>query len=111
MAEKVEENKRVKVTDRSVGTSQLFKNNKLIPTVGAGGQFTVQVEQPKQSAFSRLAEGLSTFNTALQAVGESNIAASDQAIQKASELSLEDAQAAAVELKDAEDEIDNSPAA
>jgi len=103
MAEKVEENKRVKVSDRSVGSTELFKNKNLSPTVGAGGQYNVQVEQPQQSAFSRLAEGLSTMNTALQAVGESDIAASDQAIQKASEMTLEQAQAAAVELKDAED--------
>jgi len=105
MAEKVEENKRVKISDRSVGSSQLFQNKTLNPTVGAGGQYTVQVETPAKSGFTRLAEGLSTINPALQAVGEKDMARSDLALQQAGEMTLEEAAANAQALKDTEDSL------
>lgn len=105
MAEKVEENKRVKISDRSVGSSQLFQNKTLNPTVGAGGQYTVQVETPAKSGFTRLAEGLATINPALQAVGESDMAYSDLAVQQASEMTMEEVKANTIALKDTENHL------
>jgi len=103
MADEVQENKRFKVTDRRVATEELFTPRTLSPTVGAGGQFTVAVQQPAQSPFSRLAEGLSSLNSALGSVAESDVAANELAAKEAADLSTDEILQKQTELKETED--------
>ena len=102
MAKEVQENKRFKITDRKVATKNLFQSKSLDPTVGAGGQFTVALAKPDRSAFSRLAEGLSSMNSALGDVAESEVAATGLAIKKASEMTLDEVKAQQAEFQEIE---------
>ena len=90
MQQEVKENKRFKISDRSVSSDKLFANPKLTPTVGAGGQYSVTPQKPQQSSWERLAEGLAGMNTALGAIAQSDVAASELAQQQVADASLED---------------------
>jgi hypothetical protein len=89
----VEENtKAAKVTGKSISSGQLFNTPSPQPTVGAGGQYGVQVQKPEEGGFTKLARGLSAFNTALGAIAENDVAQEELAAKRDSELSLEESE-------------------
>ena len=103
--EEVKENVRYKVTGGSLNSNQLFGNATMQPTVGAGGQYTVNVQSQPEGKFSKLARGLSAFNTTLGALSERDVAMEGIAEQKVSEMSLEQAQQYAQKAKEDEGKL------
>ncbi len=90
MQEEVKENKRFKITGRGMSHEKLFANPKLTPTVGAGGQYSVNVQKPQQTSWERLANGLGSMMAAGSAIQQSDVAASELAQQQVADASLED---------------------
>lgn len=105
MQQEVKENKRFKISDRSVSSDKLFANPKLTPTVGAGGQYSVTPQKPQQSSWERLAEGLGSMMGAAGAIQQSTVAAneaSEKVVGEMTDREFQDAVAKAQEAQDVE---------
>ena len=102
--EEVKENTRASITS-GLNRNTILNRPSAQPTVGAGGQYQVNVQAQPEGKFTKLAKGLSAFNTALGAVAESNVAASELATQQASEMSLEEIEENSRLLKETEDKM------
>jgi hypothetical protein len=101
MQEEVQENKRFKVSDRRLSEDTVFTPSRLQPTVGAGGQYRVNVQQQPKNSFEKLAESLQGFNNVLNAKIENREANEQYAAQKITDSTLEEAK----ELKANEKEL------
>ena len=102
--EEVKENTRASITS-GLNRNTVLNRPSVKPTVGAGGQYNVQVQAQPEGKFSKLAKGLSAFNTTLGAIAESNVAASNLADQQESEMSLEEIEENTKMLKETEDQM------
>ncbi len=105
MQQEVKDNKRFKISDRSVSADNLFANPKLTPTVGAGGQYSVTPQKPQQSSWERLAEGLGSMMGAAGAIQQSTVAAneaSEKVVGEMTDREFQDAVAKAQEAQDVE---------
>jgi len=103
MQEEVKDNKRFKISNRSVSASELFNNPTLNPTVGAGGQYRVNVQQQPKTSWEKLAEGLGSMMGAANAIQKSDVAAGELAEQQVADASLEELAAMKQEAAELED--------
>ena len=102
--EEVKENTRASITS-GLNRNTILNRPSAQPTVGAGGQYQVNVQSQPEGKFSKLAKGWSAFNTTLGALAESNVAASELATQQASEMTLEQIEENSRILKETEDKM------
>ena len=101
--EEVKENVRYKVTGRSVGTSEFLNKPSAQPTVGAGGQYQVNVQSQPEGGMAKLARGLSAFSTTLGALASAQVAQEEIAEKREAELSLEESHRLAELAREQED--------
>ena len=102
--EEVKENTRASITS-GLNRNTILNRPSAQPTVGAGGQYQVNVQAQPEGKFSKLAKGLSAFNTMLGALAESNVAAGNLAMQQQSEMTLEEIEENNKALKETEGKL------
>jgi len=102
MQQEVKENKRFKISDRNLSSDKLFANPTVQPTVGAGGQYSVRVQEQPKNSWEKLSESLAGMNAALGAIAQSDIAASELSQQMEADQSVEESKRLYQESKDLE---------
>jgi len=101
MQQEVKENKRFKISDRNLSSDKLFANPTVQPTVGAGGQYSVRVQEQPKNSWEKLSESLAGMMGAASAIQQWDVADNEAAQQVVSEMSDEEFKAAVQQAEEA----------